>query len=238
MVGTVSGEGVIPSITGIYEEDGIKGVKVATLGGRRVLVSFPNLEEFSLLLDNPKAASNQVFVSLQRWVPEPSTSLRKVWLQCFGVPLQGWSAEVLESIGRKVGDVVEVGPEMLNKSSLEFGRICVQTGDYSFIYKEMEIRIFDHLFRVVAREKMVFQGCSIMDGLGHSKAIEMVKIRDRMHTSGGKRKHVFELADSTSDVCAGEDGKQKEFGLPSIGEGHWRSNDVASADRCPSSQST
>ena len=102
----------------------------------------------------------------------------------------------------------------------------------------MEIRIFDLLFRVVAREEMVFQGCSVMDGLGHSKAFEMVKIGDQIHTSGEKRKHAFESEDSTSDVGAGEDGKQKEIGMPSIDEGHWRSNHVASADRCPSSQST
>ncbi|XXG43235.1 hypothetical protein AAC387_Pa01g3318 [Persea americana] len=85
---------------------------------------------------------------------------------------------------------------------------------------------------------MVFQGCSVMDGLGHSKAFEMVKIGDQIHTSGEKRKHAFESEDSTSDVGAGEDGKQKEIGMPSIDEGHWRSNHVASADRCPSSQST
>ena len=39
---------------------------------------------------------------------------------------------MFEYIGRKVGDVVEVDPETLNKSSLEFGRICVQTDDFSF----------------------------------------------------------------------------------------------------------
>ncbi|XXG47876.1 hypothetical protein AAC387_Pa02g2445 [Persea americana] len=44
-------------------------------------------------------------------------------------------------IDRKVREVVEITKETLDRSGLGFGRICVQTEDFSFINKEMEIRV-------------------------------------------------------------------------------------------------
>lgn len=49
-------------------------------------------------------------------------------------------------IDRKVREVVEITKETLDRSGLGFGRICVQTEDFSFINKEMEVRLFDRLF--------------------------------------------------------------------------------------------
>lgn len=46
-------------------------------------------------------------------------------------------------IDRKVEKVVEIAKEMLDRSGLGFERICVQTKDFSFINKELEVRLFD-----------------------------------------------------------------------------------------------
>lgn len=82
----------MPSTASIYEGGGITGVMVSTLGGRKVLVSFQNLEA-SLLLEDSTFNHNQIFACLEKWVPTSSISLRKVWLKCFGVPLHVWSKE-------------------------------------------------------------------------------------------------------------------------------------------------
>lgn len=69
LVGTVRWEGVIPSIPGIYKDGGCKDVKVARLGQRKVLISFPNLQEAKTTLGDSCFASNQVFIERERWVP-------------------------------------------------------------------------------------------------------------------------------------------------------------------------
>lgn len=45
LVGIMRWEWIIPSISGICEACGIRGVKVARMGGLKVLLSFSNLEE-------------------------------------------------------------------------------------------------------------------------------------------------------------------------------------------------
>ncbi|XXG48016.1 hypothetical protein AAC387_Pa02g2565 [Persea americana] len=83
--------------------------------------------------------------------------VRKVWLQCFGVPLHRWRVEIFEAIGRKFGEVVEIAKETLDSFVLEVGRICIKTEDFSFINKELNINIFDRLFKVVVREELGMQ---------------------------------------------------------------------------------
>lgn len=127
LVGTVRSEEVIPSITSIYELGGIRGVKVSTLGSKKVLISFPNLEEVSSQVEVLNFDHNQVFVYIERWVTKPIILSRIVWLHCFGVPLHGWSVEVFLAIGRKFGAVGEIAKETIDKSQLKFERVCVQT---------------------------------------------------------------------------------------------------------------
>ncbi|KAJ8648988.1 hypothetical protein MRB53_002011 [Persea americana] len=52
--------------------------------------------------------------------------MREVWIQCFGVPLHGWSVKVSEAIGRKFREVVEVSKDTLDKLNMEFGRVMVK----------------------------------------------------------------------------------------------------------------
>lgn len=71
--------------------------------------------------------------SLLMWLSSPSAFMREVWIQCFGVPLHGWSVKVSEAIGRKFREVVEVSKDTLDKLNMEFGRVCVRTQYFGFI---------------------------------------------------------------------------------------------------------
>ena len=184
-------EEVIPSITTIYEFGGIRGVKVSTLGSKKVLmISFPSLEEVSSQVKVLNVDHNQVVVSLERWVPKPIVLSRIVWLHCFGVPLHGWSVEVFLAIGRKFREVEEIDKETMDKSQLKFGRVSVQTKDFSFINKEMETRIFDDVYKVVVREELGSQTFPVLNSMVQSR------VDGKMHS--------LELVDSTSTGCSGD----------------------------------
>lgn len=81
----MKGKKVIPSIYCIYDAGGISGVKVSTLGGKKVLVTFLNLEDVKLLLEDPP--------SMEKWVTKPFVLSRMVWEQCFGIPLR-WRVDI------------------------------------------------------------------------------------------------------------------------------------------------
>lgn len=58
------------------------------------------------------------------------------------------------AIGGKFGEVVKLSKETLDKSNLEFGRLCVKTDLRGFINREVKIKIFGSLFKVLVKEDL------------------------------------------------------------------------------------
>lgn len=94
MVGIIRWEGIIPSIPGLCRACGIEGIKVARLGGLKVLLSFINLEDSLAIIRAFKFDFDQIFSRLDKWVPERPCSSRVVWVRCYGLPLSGWDKAV------------------------------------------------------------------------------------------------------------------------------------------------
>lgn len=63
-------------------------------------------------------------------------------MRCYGILLHGWDAKVFENIGNRLGKFVRVSTETFNKSSLEFGRVCVQVDLHKFIKEVLFVGIF------------------------------------------------------------------------------------------------
>ncbi|XXG46249.1 hypothetical protein AAC387_Pa02g1145 [Persea americana] len=78
----------------------------------------------------------------------------------------------------------------MDKSQLKFGRVFVQTKDFSFINKEMETRIFDDVYKVVVREELGSQTFPVLNSMVQSR------VDGKMHS--------LELVDSTSTGCSGD----------------------------------
>lgn len=120
--------------------------------------------------------------------------------------------EIFEAIGRKFGEVVEIAKETLDSFVLEVGRICIKTEDFSFINKELNINIFDRLFKVVVREELGMQGSLNMNKVAYSRVSRERQIGRRHHTLKNKGKQVIEEANLNSDgrnekLYVGEDGR-------------------------------
>lgn len=69
------------------------------IGGLKVLMSFTNLGEALSLVQAFKFDFDQVFSSLERWVPRRPRSPRLVWFGCYGVPFFGWDKKISGRLG-------------------------------------------------------------------------------------------------------------------------------------------
>lgn len=93
------------------------------MGGRKVLLTFTNLDELMSYVHVFGYDFDQIFSRLQRWISERPCPFRMVWVRCYGVPLSTWDKELFEEIGRSVGKVLEVAEETVEKNMPEFGRL-------------------------------------------------------------------------------------------------------------------
>lgn len=66
-----------------------------------------------------------------------------VWVRCYGIPLRGRDARV--------------SGETLNKSSLEFGRVCVEVDFHKFLNEVLFINISGLKYKVSVREEFELQ---------------------------------------------------------------------------------
>lgn len=72
--------GAIPSIFSLCNSYGLEGVKLAKLGGYKVLLTFGNAKEAIRIIKEFRIQFSDIFYSLERWVPGLYLSFRKVWL--------------------------------------------------------------------------------------------------------------------------------------------------------------
>lgn len=165
--------GIIPTISCICKARGIRGVKVARLGGLRVLLSFPHLEESLQCIQAFSFDFEQLFSILERWVPGRPCCTRVVWVRCLGVPLVAWDREVFKEIGDKVGKVIEVAKETMEKEFLEFERIRLRVEDFRVIKKIFYLKSFGYSYPISVIEE---QGSQIAEEIEERAQIHGVRV--------------------------------------------------------------
>lgn len=146
--------GAIPSITTLCDSFGLENVKVAGLGGYHVLISYADVEVFLRIAKEFDVQFLDIFSSLDWWSSEFVVESRSVWVRSFGIPLPAWSPVVFESIAGKLGVFLGVGKETLEKSHLEFGKVCIHTDFQGFINQSFEIEVCDKMYPILIREEL------------------------------------------------------------------------------------
>ena len=159
LIGEVKWVGVIPSILGLCASYGLEDVKMAKLGGNKILLSFGDVEEALSIFKEFNLQFSDVFYSLERWVPGPNLSVRTVWLRFYGVPLHAWNPLIFEEIGGRFGEVLGVAKETEERSELLFGRVCIKTESHQFLNHLVDLVIFGNIFPITIREEIVEFGC-------------------------------------------------------------------------------
>lgn len=90
------------------------------------MVSLEELDSAWKVINHSDTEFSKFFSSLEWWRPRACQAGRTIWVRCFGVPLLGWEEETFCNIGERLGEVVGVAKETMEKSFLEYGRVCVQ----------------------------------------------------------------------------------------------------------------
>lgn len=119
-----------------------------------MLISYADVEAFLRIAKEFDVQFLDIFSSLDRWSSKFVVEPRSVWVRCFGIPLPAWSPVVFESIAGKLGVFLGVGKETLEKSHLEFGKVCIHTDFQGFINQSFEIEVCDKMYPILIREEL------------------------------------------------------------------------------------
>ncbi|KAL1368623.1 hypothetical protein AAHE18_02G135400 [Arachis hypogaea] len=98
----------------------------------------------------------QLFHRVWRWDESEKSETRRVWLECFAVPLHAWSVDTFRIIGNQWGEVVGYDEATKSCQSFSVGRIQIDTCVLDVINEWVHITIgisgFDVLVKEVGRE--------------------------------------------------------------------------------------
>ncbi|XP_020969683.1 uncharacterized protein LOC110268122 [Arachis ipaensis] len=135
-------------------------VEVREIGACKVLVTFDTTkhaaETFTFKLDRML----QFFHKVRRWEESEWCETRRVWLECYGVPLHVWSSETFKIIGRLWGDVVMCEVDTKARSSLITGWVQVDTCVFDVIRDWIHISVGISGFDIFVKE-VGFDVCDI-----------------------------------------------------------------------------
>jgi hypothetical protein len=103
--------------------EGLRGIRVASLGDGRVVVFSETGEDVGLAIDR-KTWWNGLLHDFHPWYPAVVSTKREVWVKIFGVPLQLWDEFFFSSITEKWG--VLLGLDDDTKGHVRFDRARVK----------------------------------------------------------------------------------------------------------------
>lgn len=138
-----------------------KDVQFQAMGGRHVLITFPNIEVRDVLIKDPWMA--QWFTLVKPWQGEPASIERFVWLSCYGMPLNSWNAESFKNIGEIWGYFIRVDDETLKDFSFTKGKVLIATEEQSRIQRWIRLDVGGLRYDVLVKEE---SSCANPDELG------------------------------------------------------------------------
>ncbi|XP_072089344.1 uncharacterized protein [Arachis hypogaea] len=153
-------------------------VEVQELGAYKALLTFESIlsaeEAYTFELNNLL----KVFHSVWRWDEEERSETRRVWLECFGIPLHTWSTETLKMIGRQWGEIVGCDKAMESCLSLSVAQVQIDTCIMDRINEWIHITIgtsgFDILVKEVGHESFGLE-CKVEE-IGKPYSLETCEI--------------------------------------------------------------
>ena len=76
------------------------------MGAYKTLITFLSKVDMEETLKEGGNLLEEYFVEIRMWSAEEIHQTRRVWVECFGIPLQAWSKENLIRIVEQWGTVV------------------------------------------------------------------------------------------------------------------------------------
>lgn len=69
---------------------------------------------------------------------------RTIWVRSYSIPLHGWVESTFNNIESKVGLVVRVVKEIIERLFLKYDRVCLQVDRPKAVNEEMRLDLFNN----------------------------------------------------------------------------------------------
>ncbi|KAI8528318.1 hypothetical protein RHMOL_Rhmol12G0140900 [Rhododendron molle] len=124
------------------------------LGGREVLITFQSQECRDVFIRHPWM--KLWFEAVKPWSSEPASLERFIWLNCRGVPLNGWNARTFQQIGEIWGFFIQVEDATLRDKSFAKGRVLIASKEIQPIDQWIQLQVEGAVYEVKVSEDFSF----------------------------------------------------------------------------------
>ncbi|KAL1349980.1 hypothetical protein AAHE18_07G194000 [Arachis hypogaea] len=126
--------------------------QVQEMGAYKALLTFDSLLNAEEAYTFNMNGLLQFFHSVWRWDESERSETRRVWLECFGVPLHAWSGDSFRLIGSQWGEVVGCDNATELCSSFSASRVEIDTCAMDVIKEWVHITICTSGFDILVKE--------------------------------------------------------------------------------------
>ncbi|GMP99308.1 hypothetical protein CsSME_00046825 [Camellia sinensis var. sinensis] len=147
---------VFPNFQRSIHENGSKEIIVREGGGKMAVVTFSSSAEKKNQMIHLEDYLNEWYESVSDW--EQGILLdqeRLVWLSFYGVPLNLWSTDTFNKIGRLWGEMISINEETIRHLSFRCRRIQIVTKVMNFINFVIHIKCRDTFYPIRVYEEQV-----------------------------------------------------------------------------------
>ncbi|KAL4366113.1 hypothetical protein AHAS_Ahas07G0173600 [Arachis hypogaea] len=127
-------------------------VQVREMGAYKALLTFDSVRNADDAYTFNMNRLLQLFHRVWRWEESEHSETRRVWLECFGVPLHAWSVNTFRTIGGQWGEVVACDRETEMCSSFTVGRVQIDTYVMDVIQEWVHVTVGTGGFDVLVKE--------------------------------------------------------------------------------------
>lgn len=139
----------------IFKMEQIRDVQIRAIGGRFVIVTFPNEESRNATIKERRVTN--WLEDIKPWNGEQAKDERFVWLSCFGMPLNAWSMQTFKDIGGKWGHFLKVDDNTLSGKSYEKGKVLIATEHIHKVEGYMELVVDGLSYSIRVEEEESFR---------------------------------------------------------------------------------
>lgn len=100
-------------------------VQIRNMGGRSILLTFTSKDARDGAIKENWLKS--WFYDVKQWEGEAASMERFAWLNCFGMPLNGWCSNLFRRIGEHWGSFIMTDDDTSSHASFDKGRVLIVT---------------------------------------------------------------------------------------------------------------
>ncbi|KAL4330695.1 hypothetical protein AHAS_Ahas13G0425800 [Arachis hypogaea] len=133
-------------------------VDIRELGVAKVLITFDTVQHAEGVFTFKLDTLLQFFHRVRKWEVSERCISRRVWLECYGIPLHVWTPETFKAIGGQWGDVIQCGVQTGEGASFRVGRVQVDTEELDVIRERVHLTVGNEGFTIIVNEVSVEEG--------------------------------------------------------------------------------